>query len=112
MHLPHSTYVTKLPNHRAISSADLRVDEETAPSGPPVCAARADYAQSARFVPRSIEETCDRRFRHRCPLRAEVCETHPDLMTVNDSYREESHAARCWRSDLLLAEEESASQPA
>jgi peptide/nickel transport system ATP-binding protein len=44
------------------------------------------------------------RFRHRCPLRAEVCETHPDLMTVTDSYPGESpHAARCWRSDVLLA---------
>jgi peptide/nickel transport system ATP-binding protein len=47
------------------------------------------------------------RFRHRCPLRAEVCETHPDLMTVTDSNREVSpHAARCWRSDLVLAPDE------
>jgi ABC-type dipeptide/oligopeptide/nickel transport system ATPase component len=52
------------------------------------------------------------RFRHRCPLRAEVCETHPDLMTVNDSYREGSHAARCWRSDVLLAEEDAELRPA
>lgn len=44
------------------------------------------------------------RFRHRCPLRADVCETHPDLMTVEDGSREGTpHAARCWRSHLLLA---------
>jgi oligopeptide/dipeptide ABC transporter ATP-binding protein len=52
------------------------------------------------------------RFRHRCPLRAEVCDTHPDLMTVNDSNREESHAARCWRSDLLLEADDAEPQPA
>jgi oligopeptide/dipeptide ABC transporter ATP-binding protein len=44
------------------------------------------------------------RFRHRCPLRAEVCETHPDLTAVKDgSSGGAPHAARCWRSDLLLA---------
>jgi peptide/nickel transport system ATP-binding protein len=44
------------------------------------------------------------RFRHRCPLRADVCETHPDLMAVADGNREGGpHAARCWRSDQLLA---------
>jgi oligopeptide/dipeptide ABC transporter ATP-binding protein len=43
------------------------------------------------------------RFRHRCPLRAEACETHPDLMAVRDGSSDGSpHAARCWRSDLLL----------
>ena len=45
------------------------------------------------------------RFRHRCPLRADVCETHPDLMAVDDGNRADTpHAARCWRSELLLAE--------
>jgi oligopeptide/dipeptide ABC transporter ATP-binding protein len=52
------------------------------------------------------------RFRHRCPLRAEVCDTHPGLMTVHDSNREESHAARCWRSDLLLEADDAEPQPA
>jgi oligopeptide/dipeptide ABC transporter ATP-binding protein len=51
------------------------------------------------------------RFRHRCPLRADVCETHPDLMAVNDGDAAGAlHAARCWRSDLLL-EEASADLP-
>lgn len=46
------------------------------------------------------------RFRHRCPLRAEVCDTHPELMTVAGGTGEGAlHAARCWRSDLLLAAE-------
>ena len=50
------------------------------------------------------------RFRHRCPLRAEVCETHPDLMAVGDGNHEGTpHAARCWRSDLMLAAADSGS---
>jgi oligopeptide/dipeptide ABC transporter ATP-binding protein len=53
------------------------------------------------------------RFRHRCPLRAEVCETHPDLMKVRDGNPEGAfHAARCWRSDVMLAADESEPQPA
>ena len=50
-----------------------------------------------------VTSTAGCRFRNRCPLRAEVCETHPDLMTVTDGNLDGSpHAARCWRSDLLL----------
>lgn len=44
------------------------------------------------------------RFRHRCPLRADVCETHPDLMEVDDGNRGSLHTARCWRSDVVLSE--------
>jgi oligopeptide/dipeptide ABC transporter ATP-binding protein len=46
------------------------------------------------------------RFRHRCPLAADVCATHPDLAVVDtgDADGDAPHAARCWRSDLLLAE--------
>jgi oligopeptide/dipeptide ABC transporter ATP-binding protein len=52
------------------------------------------------------------RFRHRCLLRADVCETHPDLMVVGDGNRKGApHAARCWRSDLLLAMARSGPQP-
>jgi len=44
------------------------------------------------------------RFRQRCPIRADVCETHPDLMTVQDGNGMGAvHAARCWRSDVVLA---------
>ncbi|HUZ51327.1 MAG TPA: ABC transporter ATP-binding protein [Streptosporangiaceae bacterium] len=51
------------------------------------------------------------RFRHRCPLRADLCENHPDLMTVEDgSHDDAPHAARCWRSDVLLAESGSAAR--
>lgn len=47
------------------------------------------------------EEGC--RFRHRCPLRADVCETHPDLIAVEDGSHEGiPHAARCWRTAELL----------
>lgn len=51
------------------------------------------------------------RFRHRCPLRADVCETHPDLMPLdNGQHAQALHSARCWRSDVLLAGEESATE--
>jgi peptide/nickel transport system ATP-binding protein len=44
------------------------------------------------------------RFRHRCPLRADICETHPDLTEVDDGQDDGSaHTARCWRSDVVLA---------
>jgi peptide/nickel transport system ATP-binding protein len=51
----------------------------------------------------TAEDGC--RFRHRCPLRADVCDTHPDLAAVGDGDGAgTAHAARCWRSDVLLAE--------
>jgi oligopeptide/dipeptide ABC transporter ATP-binding protein len=44
------------------------------------------------------------RFRSRCPIRAEVCESHPDLITIDPAGPErEGHATRCWRSDVVLA---------
>jgi oligopeptide/dipeptide ABC transporter ATP-binding protein len=46
------------------------------------------------------------RYRQRCPLRAEVCDTHPDLMTVTDARPAGGpHAARCWRTSELRAGE-------
>lgn len=51
-------------------------------------------------IPVSSEGGC--RFRHRCPLRAEVCETHPELTVVEEG-EVAGHSARCWRSDLLLS---------
>jgi peptide/nickel transport system ATP-binding protein len=46
------------------------------------------------------------RFRSRCPIRADVCETHPDLITIDPGGSGRGpHDTRCWRSDLVLASE-------
>lgn len=52
-------------------------------------------------VPVKSETGC--RFRDRCPLRVDICETHPDLLTVEGEGDGAPHAARCWRSDVMLA---------
>lgn len=48
------------------------------------------------------------RFSHRCPLRADICAKHPELTPIGDAeYNGPQHAARCWRSEAVLAGAES-----
>jgi len=57
----------------------------------------AEYGEKA-----TSESGC--RFRNRCPIRADVCENHPDLITIEAGGSDRGpHATRCWRSELVLA---------